>query len=58
MWSGATAATTVRAALVDPGVVPVTFTFTPVRGRYVRLRQTGNEPGIPWWIADVHVHAP
>lgn len=57
-WTGDTSVPTVRAALAEPGVVPVAFPLTAADARYVRLRQTGNEPGIPWWIADVRVHAP
>ncbi len=58
VWSGETAALTVRAAIADPGSAPLTIEIEAARARYIRLRQNGNEPGIPWWIADVRVHAP
>jgi hypothetical protein len=57
-WSGDTSVQTVRAALADPGTVPLTLALRGAEGRYIRLRQTGNEPGIPWWIANLRVHAP
>jgi hypothetical protein len=57
-WRGRTAVDTVRAAIADPGDVPVTIPIGAVSARYLRLRQTGHEPGIPWWIAELEVHAP
>ncbi|MGE3518305.1 MAG: discoidin domain-containing protein, partial [Vicinamibacterales bacterium] len=57
-WSGETSVLTVRAAIQAPQVVPVTIELGRVRARYIRLRQVGYEPGIPWWIAELRVHAP
>jgi uncharacterized protein (TIGR03382 family) len=58
VWRGRTAAETLRAALREPGVVPLTVEIGRASGRYVRLRQLGREPGIPWWIAEFALHAP
>jgi hypothetical protein len=58
VWQGATVIETLRAALKDPGQVPVTIFFEPVTARYLRLRQTGHEADIPWWIAELQVLAP
>lgn len=57
-WSGRTAVLTVRAGIAEPGVVPLVVDLGRVRARFLRFRQTGSEPGIPWWIAELHVHAP
>lgn len=57
-WQGDTSVQTVRAAVQEPQVVPLTIDLGRARGRYLRLRQTGEEPGIPWWIAEIRVHAP
>jgi len=43
---------------VDPGDVPLTIEFAPAQARYLRLRQTGHEVGIPWWIGELQVLAP
>ena len=45
----------VRAAVQNPERVPITIPLTPSSARFVRLRQTGAEPGIPWWIAEISV---
>jgi hypothetical protein len=58
VWRGPTAVQTVRAALADPAMVPVTISVQPVTARFLRLTQTAREPGIPWWIAELQVHAP
>jgi hypothetical protein len=57
-WRGPTVVETFRAAVRDPGVVPVTIAIGPAFGRYVRLRQLGREAGIPWWIAELELRAP
>ena len=57
-WSGDTSAIAVRGAVARPDLAPIVIDFTPARGRYIRLQQSGNEPGIPWWIAELLVHAP
>jgi hypothetical protein len=55
-WSrGETSVPTVRAALRDPGTVPVTFDLGGATGRYVRLRQLGSDT-VPWWIAELEVY--
>ena len=57
-WSGRPAVLAVRAAVQEPGTVPIAIDLGRTEGRYIRLRQTGAEPGIPWWIAGLRVHAP
>lgn len=57
-WRGETSVATVRAAIQQPLVVPLTIDIGRVRGRFLRLRQVGHEPGIPWWIAELRVHSP
>ncbi len=54
-WVGALGALTVRAALEDPSVVPVSIGLKPVQARFIRLRQTGVERTIPMWIAELRV---
>ena len=56
VWRGDAAVGTVRAALADPGVVPLTFELDRASGRFVRLRQLGRDPLVPWWIAELRVH--
>lgn len=46
----------VRAAVQHPETVPITIPLTPASARFVRLRQTGAEPGIPWWIGEISVY--
>ena len=58
VWSGETSVATVRAAVASPADVPLTLTFQPTVARRIRLRQRGAEPGIPWWIAELSIHAP
>src|SRR3954470_7528358 len=58
LWSGPTAIPALHAALADPGDVPLTISFEPAAARYLRLRQTGHETGIPWWIAELQLRAP
>jgi hypothetical protein len=57
-WRGPTAVPAVNAALADPHIVPVTIEIPLVSARFVKLRQTGREPGIPWWIAELKLHGP
>ena len=57
-WAGPTAVATVHAAVTDPGRVPLTIDLRVVSARFVRVRQVGTEPGIPWWIAELNVFAP
>lgn len=57
VWQGPTAVQTVRAALAKPEVVPITIAFDPSTARYVRFQQSGRELGIPWWIAELELHA-
>ena len=58
VWEGDLDVLTVRGAVQDPGRSPITIDLDTATGRYLRLTQTGAEPGIPWWIANLHVHAP
>jgi hypothetical protein len=57
-WEGSTAVATVRAALADPGDVPLTIELRDATARWLRIRQTGREADIPWWIAELGVFAP
>ena len=57
-WTGNTVVETVRAAVEEPTDVPLTIHMGQTSARFVRLRQTGSEPGIPWWIAELAIHAP
>lgn len=57
-WSGPLAIPAVHAAIRAPEIVPIAIAFTPVDARYIRLRQAGSQPGIPWWIADLRVLGP
>jgi hypothetical protein len=57
-WAGPTAVPTVHAAVIDPGRVPLTIDLGLVSARFIRVRQVGTEPGIPWWIAELNVFAP
>jgi hypothetical protein len=56
VWRGETSVRTVRAALIDPGTVPVTFELGATSGRFVRLRQMGKDPVVPWWIAELKIY--
>jgi|KBSMisStaDraftv2_1062788.scaffolds.fasta_scaffold16291_3 F5/8 type C domain len=58
VWGGEPAVLAVRGAVQDPGTAPIILDLGRTTGRYVRLTQTGAEPGIPWWIAGIHIHAP
>jgi hypothetical protein len=58
VWSGDTSVATVRAAVAAPFVVPLALEVGQQQVRRIRLRQRGAEPGIPWWIAEIRVHAP
>ncbi|MBS1817327.1 MAG: discoidin domain-containing protein [Acidobacteria bacterium] len=58
VWGGAVGALAVRAAIDQPERVPITFDLARVRGRYIRLRQVEMQPTLPWWIAEIRVHAP
>ena len=58
VWRGQPVVETVRAALQNPGDVPVLMEFSPDRAAFVRLRQLGREPNIPWRIAELSVHGP
>jgi hypothetical protein len=55
-WRSEASVATVRAALRDPGTVPVTFDLGGPEGRFIRLRQLGNDPTIPWWIAELEFY--
>jgi hypothetical protein len=57
-WTGRPAVNTVHAAVSDPDVVPLTIDVGAIKGRYVRIQQTGSAPGIPWWVAELSVRAP
>jgi hypothetical protein len=57
-WTGRPAVNAVHAAVSDPDVVPLTIDVGAIRGRYVRIQQSGSAPGIPWWVAELRVRAP
>jgi hypothetical protein len=57
-WRGRTAVATVRAALQDPGEVPLLIRVSAVQARFIRLRQLGRHPKVPWWIAELSIHGP
>jgi hypothetical protein len=54
-WRGDPGVLAVRGALAQPGRAPIVLDLQAARGRYLRLRQTGEEPTIPWWIAELQV---
>jgi hypothetical protein len=54
-WRGEVGTLAVRGAIADPAAAPIVLDLGTTRGRYLRLRQTGAEPTIPWWIADVRL---
>lgn len=56
-WRGDPGVLAVRGALAQPGRAPIVLDLQAARGRYIRLRQTGEEPTIPWWIAELQVYA-
>jgi hypothetical protein len=57
-WSGQTAVQTVSAAVADPSTVPLTIELGGRPARFIRLRQTGIDPDVPWWIAELEIHRP
>ena len=54
-WTGKLGVLAVRGALRDPGRAPVAIDFPATQARFIRLRQTGEQAGIPWWIPEVVV---
>jgi hypothetical protein len=56
VWQSETSVATVRAALADPGNVPLTFDLGLPVAKFVRLRQVGRDDSVPWWIAELHLH--
>ena len=58
VWTGRTSVLTVRAALADPGIVPLALAFDARSARLVRLQQTAQDPRNPWWVAELAVHSP
>jgi hypothetical protein len=57
-WRGRPVVETVRAALENPGDVPVSIDIGSTKAQFVRLRQLGLEPAIPWWVAELSLHEP
>jgi hypothetical protein len=57
-WNGGLSVLTVRAALAEPSIVPVTLELGRVAARFLRLRQLGHDASIPWWIAELEVRGP
>lgn len=58
VWQSETSVATVRAALRDPGRVPLTFDLGGPTVRFLRLRQVGQDSTVPWWIAELEIHGP
>jgi hypothetical protein len=58
VWTGVTAAQTMREALDDPLHVQLAFAFAPASARYVRLRQIANTGGAAWSMAELRVLGP
>jgi hypothetical protein len=56
-WQGETSVLTVRAALADPSEVPVRIDVFSRAAAFLRLRQVGRDATVPWWIAEVALHA-
>jgi hypothetical protein len=56
VWRGETDVLTVRAALAAPEVVPLAIELNSVTARYLRLRQTGTDATVPWWIAELEIY--
>jgi hypothetical protein len=54
-WSGRGGAKAVAAAVRDPRMVPLTFSFPPVPARWIRLRQLGTDATFHWSVADLSV---
>jgi hypothetical protein len=57
VWGGEPAVVTVRGALQSPDIAPIVLDLGRTSGRYLKLRQTGAEPGIPWWVAELKVYS-
>ena len=56
VWRGETDVLAIRAALLAPEVVPLAVDLDAVTARYLRLRQTGKDPTVPWWIAELEIY--
>jgi hypothetical protein len=56
-WKGPTLARAFRAAILQPLVCEMRFSFPPREARYVRLRQMARSPEV-WLIAELQIHAP
>ena len=54
-WSGSGGGPTLTGALLDPGVIPLTFQFAPRTARYIRLTQLGSDPVFYWSVAELKV---
>jgi hypothetical protein len=56
VWRGETDVLTIRAALLAPEVVPLAIELETVSAQFLRLRQTGRDATVPWWIAELEVY--
>ena len=54
-WSGSAGLIAVIAALREPLTMPLRFPLTEASGRYIRMRQTAEDPVFYWSIAELHV---
>jgi hypothetical protein len=54
-WSGPTAFVAYLAGLEDPLLMPLRFAIGPAPARFVRLRQTANDPVYYWTIAELRL---
>ena len=55
-WRGGTARAAVHAALANASDVPILIEIPPVPTHFIRLRQRGSDPTVPWMIAELSVH--
>ena len=58
VWQGPTRTSTIVAALRDPSGLVLEFPYDRCRGRFVRLRQLGEDPVYYWSVAELSVLGP
>lgn len=56
VWSGRTAADALWAGIEDPRMLPLRFPAGGAEARYLRARQTGEDPVYYWSIAELNVY--
>jgi hypothetical protein len=55
VWRGPTGGLALAGSLLDPMEIPLTFPLTAAEGRFIRLRQTAEDPLYHWSVAEVAV---